>query len=308
MAPHTSHRMPPPGCPALSHPARTLAGMSAAPGWFRTLLDSAPDVYFRYALEPERRLAYVSPSIEVLTGRTPAEFRADPGLCLAVVAARDRRLLARVLRGTRGRTLMVHVLRDGVAIPVELRTVALVRRRRIVAIEGVARLIAGSGGGDARAAAGGASGQDDGPVQQRLAALMFEVHDLLHRVLPPAAIAAQDAQALQRLGDLTLDPRRLVVTDGGRPVALTSREVLLLRYLLERPGRVLTRRNLLEDVWAYSYTGDDRTVDVHISRLRRKLPSLRGRLVAIRHVGYRLDGDEAMDPPAFRPGARIANC
>jgi DNA-binding response OmpR family regulator len=50
---------------------------------------------------------------------------------------------------------------------------------------------------------------------------------------------------------------------------------------------------LLTDVWNYSYAGDDRTVDVHISRLRRKLPSLRPHLVAIKQVGYRLDGSPA---------------
>jgi DNA-binding winged helix-turn-helix (wHTH) protein len=276
--------------------------MSAPNGWFRALLDTAPDVYFRYAFEPARRLAYVSPSIETLTGRTPAELYADPGLCLAVVAGRDRRLIARVLRARRGLTLTLHVQRDGVAIPVELRTVALVKHRRIVAIEGVARLVVGASAGDARvgAGAGAASTADaEGPVQQRLAALMFEAHDLLHRVLPPAAIAAEDARQMLRIGDIALDPQRLIVIAAGQPVALTSRELLLLRYLLERPGRVVTRQQLLTDVWSYSYTGDDRTVDVHVSRLRRKLPSLGGRLVAIRNIGYRLDDE--------REAARVAN-
>jgi DNA-binding response OmpR family regulator len=114
---------------------------------------------------------------------------------------------------------------------------------------------------------------------------------LLHRVLPAAVTATADGHNALRLGDLALDPDRLIVTERGEPVALTSRELLVLRYLLERPGRVVTRQQLLTDVWAYSYTGDDRTVDVHISRLRRKLPSLRGRLVAIRNIGYRLDAD-----------------
>jgi DNA-binding response OmpR family regulator len=128
---------------------------------------------------------------------------------------------------------------------------------------------------------------------------MFEVHDLLHRVLPPAAIATQDARKMLRIGDVALDLQRLAVTDAGRPVALTGRELLLLRYLLERPGRIVTRQQLLTDVWSYSYTGDDRTVDVHVSRLRRKLPSLGGRLVAIRNIGYRLDDE--------REAAHVAN-
>jgi two-component system phosphate regulon response regulator PhoB len=141
------------------------------------------------------------------------------------------------------------------------------------------------------------------PVQQRLAALMFEVHDLLHRVLPPAPPAAAGPANVLRLGDLALDLDRLTVTAAGEPVVLTTREVLVLRYLLQRSGRIVTRQQLLVDVWAYSYTGDDRTVDVHISRLRRKLPALREWLVTVKHVGYRLDGPEerqAGDVPAAR--------
>jgi DNA-binding response OmpR family regulator len=74
---------------------------------------------------------------------------------------------------------------------------------------------------------------------------------------------------------------------------------MVLRYLLERRGRVVRREQLLADVWSYQYMGDDRTVDVHMSRLRRKLPSLKGRLVALRNIGYRLDDD---------PDVRVANC
>lgn len=274
--------------------------MSAPTRWFCALLDAAPDVYFRYAVEPAPRLAYVSPSIETLTGRTPADFYADPGLCLAVVAARDRRLLARILRARRGLTVTVHVVRDDVSIPVELRTVALVKNRRVLAIEGVARLIVGTEAEDGRAVRTGSCHGDDAPVQQRLAALMFEVHDLLHRVLPPGAGAARSQKMLQ-IGELTFDFDRLAVTESGRQVALTSREILLLRYLLERPGRVVTRQQLLTDVWSYSYTGDDRTVDVHVSRLRRKLPSLAGRLVAIRNIGYRLDDGREDERLLVRP-------
>jgi DNA-binding response OmpR family regulator len=97
-----------------------------------------------------------------------------------------------------------------------------------------------------------------------------------------------------------LDEDGLTVSEEGREVALTPREVLLLRYLLQRPGRVVTRPQLLTVVWGWQYTGDDRTVDVHVSRLRRKLPSLTGRLVAIRNVGYRLDLEEL-------PSVRVAN-
>jgi DNA-binding response OmpR family regulator len=95
--------------------------------------------------------------------------------------------------------------------------------------------------------------------------------------------------ALIRLGELEFDADRLTVRDGGLPVKLTSRELLVLKYLLTRQGRIVTREQLLTNVWHNSYTGDDRTVDVHVSRLRKKLPSLRGRLQALKNIGYRLE-------------------
>ena len=225
----------------------------------------------------------------------------------------ERHLLRRALRSRRSQELRLHLVRDEVAIPVIVRTVGVVRNGRLVATEGVARLARGRRSDDAPAAgpsslgssspasrAEGAtlngqfpSGSLDGssadePVQQRLAALMFEVHALLHKVLPARPADATDGRTLM-LGDLALDVERLTVTESGAPVPLTTREVLLLRYLLHRPGRVVTRQQLLTDVWGYHFTGDDRTVDVHISRLRKKLPSLKGHLVAIRNIGYRID-------------------
>ena len=83
--------------------------MSVPSQWFCALLDTAPDVYFRYQLGPDRRVSYVSPSIEALTGHTPAEFYADENLCLGVVARSDRRLLRRILTARRGVVLTLHV-------------------------------------------------------------------------------------------------------------------------------------------------------------------------------------------------------
>ena len=267
----------------------------APAGWFCALLDSAADVYFRYSLRQPRGFVYVSPSVQTLTGCSADEIYANPDRCLGLIPSDDRRLLRQLPRSRRGRTLALHVLRRGVAIPIELRTVAVVRHRQLVAIEGVVTMSRGSG------AAITPGGQVE-PTQQRLAALMYEVHELLHRVLPASGAAIVGGRRIVRalhLGELTLDLDRLVATEASRPVALTSREVMVLRYLLERIGRVVTRQQLLSDVWAYTYTGDDRTVDVHISRLRRKLPSLRGRLVAIKGLGYRLENDDER---------RVANC
>jgi len=272
--------------------------VSSQSEWFVALLDTAPDVYFRFALTPPRGFAYISPSVRALTGRSVADFHADRNICLSLVAPGDRRLLRRLLRSRRQMTTTIRVVQNDVEIPVELRTVAIVKQGRLVAIEGIARLGVGALSDRTGRRVGGVDERE--PVQQQLAALMFQVHDLLHKVLPPAARETTRAeQKVLRVGDLALDTDRLAVTESGKPVTLTPREVQVLKHLMERTGRIVTRQHLLSEVWSYQYTGDDRTVDVHISRLRTKLPSLKGRLIAIRNIGYRLDADL---------NARIANC
>ena len=94
--------------------------------------------------------------------------------------------------------------------------------------------------------------------------------------------------APQRFGPLLVDPDRHLVTLDGEEVRLTAKEFLLLRYLIEHRGRVLSRDVLLSDVWDYKYTGGTRTVDVHIRRLREKLPILSDAIVTIKQFGYKL--------------------
>ena len=71
-------------------------------------------------------------------------------------------------------------------------------------------------------------------------------------------------------------------------MTLTAKEFLLLEYLLQHRGRVLSRDLLLTDVWGYRYTGGTRTVDVHVRRLREKLPVLADALVTVKQFGYKL--------------------
>ena len=71
-------------------------------------------------------------------------------------------------------------------------------------------------------------------------------------------------------------------------VRLTAKEFLLLQYFVEHQGRVLSRDRLLTDVWGYRYTGGTRTVDVHVRRLREKLPILADAIVTVKQFGYRL--------------------
>ena len=76
--------------------------------------------------------------------------------------------------------------------------------------------------------------------------------------------------------------------DAGREVTLTAKEFLLLEYLLQHRGRVLSRDQLLSEVWGYQYTGGTRTVDVHVRRLREKMPLLNDAIETVKQFGYKL--------------------
>jgi DNA-binding response OmpR family regulator len=89
-------------------------------------------------------------------------------------------------------------------------------------------------------------------------------------------------------GSIVIDAGRHTVTANGKPVILTAKEFVLLGYFLQHRGRVLSRDVLLTDVWGYRYTGGTRTVDVHIRRLREKLPLLATSLVTVKQFGYKL--------------------
>jgi DNA-binding response OmpR family regulator len=93
------------------------------------------------------------------------------------------------------------------------------------------------------------------------------------------------------VGDLVIDERSRTVTLAGEPVELARKEFDLLLALAQRPGEVVTKRELLADVWRQAYGGSDRTVDVHLSWLRRKLGETAAEpryLVSVRGVGVRL--------------------
>src|SRR5882762_4013893 len=112
-----------------------------------------------------------------------------------------------------------------------------------------------------------------------------------HRVaVPPTKVLA--------FGPIALDTERHIVSSGGQDVTLTAKEFLLLEYLLRHRGRVLSRDVLLTDVWGYRYTGGTRTVDVHVRRLREKLPEIGRALVTVKQFGYKL----LEQPPTVSPG------
>lgn len=89
-------------------------------------------------------------------------------------------------------------------------------------------------------------------------------------------------------GPLTMDLTRHEVTVDGQEVPLTAKEFGLLEHLLRNPGRVLTREVLLNAVWGYDYYGTTRTVDVHVRRVKQKLPILDDAIVSVKSLGYKL--------------------
>ena len=97
-----------------------------------------------------------------------------------------------------------------------------------------------------------------------------------------------DDTELIKCGDLTIDIARCQVCVGGRPVILTFKEYQLLRFLASNRGKVFNRDTLLNKVWGYDYFGGDRTVDVHIRRLRSKLDDAPHTFIeTVRNIGYR---------------------
>lgn len=122
----------------------------------------------------------------------------------------------------------------------------------------------------------------------------FSPNELIARIraLMRRSQRAGPAETALRFGPIVMDLESHTVSNDGLEIKLTAKEFLLLQYLLEHRGRVLSRDLLLGDVWGYRYTGGTRTVDVHVRRLREKLPLLVDALVTVKQFGYKLTNDE----------------
>lgn len=123
----------------------------------------------------------------------------------------------------------------------------------------------------------------------------FEMLELMARVeaLLRRAPAKPPTQEVHQFGPLRVDLRGTEVTRDGEPVNLSAREFQLLRYLIERPGKTISRDELLREVWGYSTETFTRTVDVHIASLRQKLesdPKQPHLILTVQGLGYKFVG------------------
>jgi len=139
-----------------------------------------------------------------------------------------------------------------------------------------------------------------GEESDRIVGLELGADDYITKPFSPNEVIARIRALLRRAhrtgpsdgrltyGPLSVDVDRHLVRVNESEVRLTAKEFLLLQYLMQHRGRVLSRDLLLSDVWGYSYTGGTRTVDVHVRRLREKLPFLTDAIVTVKQFGYKL--------------------
>ena len=124
----------------------------------------------------------------------------------------------------------------------------------------------------------------------------FSMRELLARIramLRRVEIQTAIPETPLRFGDIEVDIGRHVITRAGSALNLTPKEFDLLTFLTKNKGLVFSRDQLLEKVWGYDYSGDTRTIDVHIRWLREKIednPEEPKRLITVRGVGYKLEG------------------
>ncbi len=140
-----------------------------------------------------------------------------------------------------------------------------------------------------------------GETSQKLKGFQLGTDDYLVKPFEPLELVARVKALLKRyrieasqtiqIGKLTMDRKTYQVNDEGESLTLPLKEFELLFKLASYPGRTFSREQLIEDIWGYDFRGNDRTLDVHISRLRERFPEEAHsfKITTIRGLGYRLE-------------------
>jgi DNA-binding response OmpR family regulator len=140
-----------------------------------------------------------------------------------------------------------------------------------------------------------------GETSQKLKGFELGTDDYLVKPFEPLELVARVKALLKRyrveasqriqIGRLTIDQRTHQITNHGENLTLPLKEFELLFKLASYPGRTFSREQLIEDIWGYDFHGNDRTLDVHVFRLRERFPEENHsfRIATIRGLGYRLE-------------------
>ena len=138
-------------------------------------------------------------------------------------------------------------------------------------------------------------------TSQKLKGFQLGTDDYLVKPFEPLELVARVSALLKRyriatsqtiqIGELSMDRKTFEVTVNGESLNLPLKEFELLFKLASYPGRTFSREQLIEDIWGYDFRGNDRTLDVHINRLRDRFPEERHsfKITTIRGLGYRLE-------------------
>ena len=116
----------------------------------------------------------------------------------------------------------------------------------------------------------------------------FGMMEMVSRIKAVLRRTAPKQAKVISYGGITLDEGKHTVTVNKTPVSLTLKEYEILKLLIDNPGQVFTREILLSDIWGIDFTGETRTVDVHIGTLRTKLAEAGDLIETVRGVGYKM--------------------